>query len=140
MANAERLGQGLEASPGDPPPALDVRLSSQGGKVVGRAVTADPKVVASGATVALIPDPPAGRVQAYQTTQADEYGNFMLQGLAARKIRPGGVAGFPALRCLQSRRFGGLPGPGRQLEHRRRRTKEASKLTANLAGGARAKL
>ena len=79
IANSERLGQGLEASPGDPPPALDVRLSSQGGQVVGRAVTADPKVVASGATIALIPDPPAGRVQAYQTTHADEYGNFLLK-------------------------------------------------------------
>jgi hypothetical protein len=81
MANAERLGQGLEASPGDPAPALDVRLSSKGGQVIGRAVTADPKVVASGATVALIPDPPAGRVQAYQTTQVDEYGNFVLRGV-----------------------------------------------------------
>jgi hypothetical protein len=49
--------------------------------VVGRAVTADPKLVASGATIALIPDPPAGRVQAYQSTHADEYGNFLLKGL-----------------------------------------------------------
>jgi hypothetical protein len=85
IANAERLGQGLEAAPGDASPTLDVRLSSKGGQVVGRAVTADPKVVASGATVALIPDPPAGRVQAYQVTQADEYGNFMLKGLPPGK-------------------------------------------------------
>ena len=81
IANSERLGQGLEASAGDPPPALDVRLSSQGGQVVGRAVTADPKVVASGANVVLIPAPAAGRVQAYQTAHADEYGNFVLKGL-----------------------------------------------------------
>jgi hypothetical protein len=85
IANAERLGQGLEASPGDPPPPLDVRLNSQGGQVVGRAVTADPKVVASGATVVLIPDPSAGRVQAYQIAQADEYGNFLLKGLPPGK-------------------------------------------------------
>jgi hypothetical protein len=85
IANSERLGQGLEASPGDPLPSLDVRLSSQGGQVVGRAVTADPKVVASGATVALIPDPAAGRVQAYQTTHADEYGNFLLRGVPPGK-------------------------------------------------------
>jgi len=85
IANAERLGQGLEASPGDPAPSLDVRLSSQGGQVIGRAVTADPKVVASGATVALIPDPPSGRVQDYQTTQADEYGNFLLRGIPPGK-------------------------------------------------------
>ncbi len=85
IANADRLGQGLEASPGDAPPALDVRLSSQGGQVAGRAVTSDPKVVASGASIALIPDPPAGRVQAYQTTQADEYGNFLLRGIPPGK-------------------------------------------------------
>ena len=53
--------------------------------MVGRAVTADPKVVASGATIALIPDPPAGRVQAYQTTHADEYGNFLLKGVPPGK-------------------------------------------------------
>jgi len=85
MANAERLSQGLEASSGDAPPALEVILGLQGGQVQGRAVTADPKVVASGATIALLPDPPAGRVQAYQTTQADEYGNFLLQGLPPGK-------------------------------------------------------
>ena len=84
-ANAERLDQGLEASSGGAPPALDVVLGAHGGQVVGRAVTADPKVVASGATIALIPDPPVGRVQAYQTTNADEYGNFTLQGLAPGK-------------------------------------------------------
>jgi hypothetical protein len=85
VANSERLEQGLEAAAGDAPPALDVRLSSQGGQVVGRAVTADPKVVASGATVALIPNPPAGRVQAYQTGHADEYGNFILRGVPPGK-------------------------------------------------------
>jgi Carboxypeptidase regulatory-like domain len=85
VANAERLVQGLEASPGDPPPALDVRLSTQGGQVVGKAVTTDPKVVASGATIAIIPDPPAGRVQAYQTSHADEYGNFQFKGLPPGK-------------------------------------------------------
>jgi len=85
VANAERLAQGLETSAGGTSPALDVILGAQAGQVVGRAVTADPKVVASGATIALIPDPPAGRVQAYQTTQADEYGNFLLQGLPPGK-------------------------------------------------------
>jgi len=85
VANSERLGQGLEALSGDAPPPLDVRLSSHGGEVVGRAVTADPKVVASGASVALIPDPSAGRVQGYQTTHADEYGNFLLRGVQPGK-------------------------------------------------------
>ncbi len=85
LANAERLGQGLEAPADNAPPALDVVLGAQGGQVAGRAVTTDPKVVASGANIALIPDPPAGRVQAYQTTHADEYGNFFLQGLPPGK-------------------------------------------------------
>jgi hypothetical protein len=85
LANAEQLDQGLEASSGGVPTALDVILGAHGGQVLGRAVTADPKVVASGATIALIPDPPVGRVQAYQTTQADEYGNFSLQGLPPGK-------------------------------------------------------
>lgn len=85
VANAERLSEGLEASAGATPPQLDVRLSSQGGQIGGRAVTADPKIVASGATVTLIPDPPAGRVQAYQTTQADEYGNFLFRGIPPGK-------------------------------------------------------
>lgn len=85
VANAERLGQGLEGAAGENQPALEVVLGTQGGQVVGRAVTADPKVVASGAAIALIPDPPVGRVQAYQTIQADEYGNFFLQGVPPGK-------------------------------------------------------
>jgi hypothetical protein len=85
VANAERLDQGLEASSGDAPAALEVVLGAHGGQVLGRAVTADPKVVASGASIALIPDPPTGRVQAYQTVNADEYGNFFLQGLPPGK-------------------------------------------------------
>ena len=85
IGNSERLGQGLEVLAGASPPPLDVRLSSQGGQVIGRAVTADPKIVASGAAVVLIPDPPAGRVQAYQATQANEYGNFTLKGIPPGK-------------------------------------------------------
>jgi hypothetical protein len=85
LANAERLDQGLQASSGEPPPVLDVVLGAHGGHVLGRAVTADPKVVASGATIALIPDLPSGRVQAYRTTNADEYGNFTLLGLPPGK-------------------------------------------------------
>lgn len=85
VGNADKLADGLEAPAGDAPPPLDVALSSQGGEIVGRAVTTDPKVVASGASIALIPDPAAGRVQAYQTTHADEYGNFLLKGLPPGK-------------------------------------------------------
>jgi hypothetical protein len=45
-------------------------------------VTTDPSVIATGATVMLIPDPQLGRVQSYRTTFADEYGNFLVKGLA----------------------------------------------------------
>jgi hypothetical protein len=39
-------------------------------------------VAATGATVMLIPDPPLGRIQSYRTAFADEYGNFLVKGLA----------------------------------------------------------
>jgi hypothetical protein len=85
IANSERLSQGLEAPSNDTAPGIDVFLSSRGAQVVGRVVTDDPKVVASGANVALVPDPPGGRVQAYQAAHADEYGNFFLRGLSPGK-------------------------------------------------------
>src|SRR5581483_11538082 len=85
IANADRLADGLEAAGGSTPPELDVRLSSQGGQVAGRAVLSNPQIVASGASIALLPDPAAGRVQAYQTAQADEYGNFLLKGIPPGK-------------------------------------------------------
>jgi len=82
VGNADRLPTGLEAERGGAPAAMEVVLSMHGGGVVGRAVTADPAVVATGATVMLIPDPQLGRVQSYKTTFADEYGNFLVRGLA----------------------------------------------------------
>jgi hypothetical protein len=85
IANAEHLDDGLASASGATPSPLEVVLGAQGGQVVGRAVTADPKVVASGATITLIPDSGVNHIQAYQTTHADEYGNFTLQGLAPGK-------------------------------------------------------
>ncbi|HUA17961.1 MAG TPA: carboxypeptidase-like regulatory domain-containing protein [Bryobacteraceae bacterium] len=82
VAGAERLALGLEASPGAVPAPLDVLLSIHGGQLVGRVVTTDSQIVASGANVLLIPDPPQGRVQAYKAFYADEQGNFFLQGIA----------------------------------------------------------
>jgi hypothetical protein len=82
VGNFDRLATGLEAEPGGEPPAMEVVLSMHGGGVVGKALTIDPAVVASGATVMLIPDPQVGRVQSYKTTFADEYGNFLAKGLA----------------------------------------------------------
>ncbi len=58
-------------------------LSTRGGKVLGRAVTAaNSSVTATGANVLLIPDPPYGRSQAYKSTYADQYGNFLIRGVA----------------------------------------------------------
>jgi hypothetical protein len=82
VGNFDRLATGLESEPGGDPPPMEVVLNMHGGGVNGRAVTTDPQVVASGATVMLIPDPQAGRVQSYGTTFADEYGNFLANGLA----------------------------------------------------------
>jgi hypothetical protein len=82
VGNFDRLATGLESEPGGDPPAMEVVLSMRGGGVNGRAVTTDPAVVASGATVMLIPDPQVGRVQSYGTAFADEFGNFLANGLA----------------------------------------------------------
>jgi carboxypeptidase family protein len=85
VATADRRVMGLQAELGDAPPPLDVVLSANGGQVLGRAVMNDSMVVASGAAIQLIPDPPDGRRQAYKSTYADEYGNFLLRGIAPGK-------------------------------------------------------
>jgi hypothetical protein len=51
--------------------------------VLGRAVSAaDSTVVATGASILLIPDPPIGRSHAYKSAYADQYGNFLIRGVA----------------------------------------------------------
>ncbi len=83
VGKSDRLATGVQAQAGDKPQDLEVLLSTRGGKVLGRAVTAvDSSVVASGASVLLIPDPPYGRSQAYKFAYADQYGNFLMRGIA----------------------------------------------------------
>ena len=82
VASADRLSLGLEAEAGDAPPPINITLSTRGGEVTGRAVTSDSSIVASGATLMLLPDPPDGRIQAYKLAFADEYGNFLIRGVA----------------------------------------------------------
>ncbi len=82
VATADRLALGLQAEPGADPPLLDVVLSASGGQVSGQAVMTDSMVVASGAAVLLIPDPPDGRMQDYKPSYADEYGNYLIRGIA----------------------------------------------------------
>jgi hypothetical protein len=83
VGKTDRLATGLQAELGEKPQDLEVVLSTRGGKVLGKAVTAaDSSMVATGASVLLIPDPPRGRSQAYQSTYADQYGNFLMRGVA----------------------------------------------------------
>lgn len=83
VAKNNGLIGGLRADPGSSPQDLEVVLSTHGGKVLGRAVTAaNSSVTATGASVLLIPDPPYGRSQAYKSTYADQYGNFLIRGVA----------------------------------------------------------
>jgi Carboxypeptidase regulatory-like domain len=83
LGKNDHLASGVEAEPGAAPQEMEVVLSTRGGKVLGRAVTAaDSNVVATGASVLLIPDPPIGRTQAYKLAYADQYGNFLVHGVA----------------------------------------------------------
>lgn len=83
VGKTDRLATGVEAEPGDATNEMEVVLSTRGGKLLGRAVTAtDSSIVAAGARVMLIPDPPYGRSQAYRSTFADQYGNFLIRGIA----------------------------------------------------------
>lgn len=82
VGKIDHLALGLEAQQGAPPQEMEVVLNTRGGKVLGRAVTAaDSTVVATGASVVLVPDPPVGRSHAYRFTYADQYGNFLIHGV-----------------------------------------------------------
>jgi hypothetical protein len=83
IGSNDLLGIGLETEPGDTPQDMAVVLSTQGGKLLGRVVSnTDSSIVASGASVLLIPDPPYGRSHTYKSTYVDEYGNFLMKGIA----------------------------------------------------------
>jgi hypothetical protein len=73
--------QGIAASATRP---FEVVLDSRGGSVSGRVLGADDSLW-SRASVALIPDPARGRVQAYQEGAADENGLFQMRGVAPGK-------------------------------------------------------
>jgi hypothetical protein len=72
---------GNEASASRP---FEVVLDSRGGRVSGRVLGPDGGLW-SRASVALIPDPSAGRVQSYREGAADENGLFLIQGVAPGK-------------------------------------------------------
>jgi len=64
---------------------FQIVLESRGGRIIG-AVSATGNSFSdqpwSGATVALIPDPPRDRLQHYRETFADQYGGFRIDGIA----------------------------------------------------------
>lgn len=68
---------GNAASLGQP---FEVALDSRGGAVTGRVFGTDDSLW-SDARVALIPDPPIGRVQSYREGAADENGVFTIHGV-----------------------------------------------------------
>jgi hypothetical protein len=72
---------GVAASASRP---FEVVVDSRGGRVSGRALGSDDSLW-SRANVALIPDPPGGRVQSYREGAADENGLFLLRGVAPGK-------------------------------------------------------
>ncbi len=63
---------------------FEVMIDSRGGRVSGRVRGSDDSLW-SRASVALIPDPPKGRVQSYREGAADENGVFVLRGVAPGK-------------------------------------------------------
>lgn len=128
--NFDRLATGIEAEPGGEPAPLDVILSTQGGQVAGRAVTSDPMTVASGATVALLPDPPRGRLQTYKTAYADEYGNFLLRGIAPGKYILVGWLDQPPCEIYNPDDLAACRAQGVSLEVSENST-ETTQITAN---------
>lgn len=78
--NVERLGAGLHIEGGARPSDLLIELT-EGARVSGR-VAINGESAASGAQVALIPDPPDGRYQSFATAVADAYGDFDFDGVA----------------------------------------------------------
>jgi hypothetical protein len=63
---------------------MEIVLDSRGGRVSGRVLGPDDSLW-SRASVALIPDPPAGRVQSYREGVGDENGLFQFRGVAPGK-------------------------------------------------------
>jgi hypothetical protein len=75
---------GLDAAAAAANRPFEVVMNSGGGRVSGRVLGSDDSLW-SRANVALIPDPPVGRVQSYREGAADENGLFLIRGVAPGK-------------------------------------------------------
>jgi len=78
---ADLLPFGIDGSAASVDKPFEVVLDSRGGSVSGR-VTGSDDSLWSRAVVALIPDPPGGRVQQYRQGASDENGVFQIHGIA----------------------------------------------------------
>jgi hypothetical protein len=75
---------GIEGGAASVSHPFEVVLNSGGGRVSGRVLGPDDSLW-SRASVALIPDPPRGRVQSYREGATDENGLFLIRGVAPGK-------------------------------------------------------
>jgi hypothetical protein len=75
------MALGIDGNAASPSHPFEVVLNSRGGRVSGRVLGSDDSLW-SRASIALIPEPPAGRVQAYHEGAADENGLFLIRGVA----------------------------------------------------------
>ncbi len=81
VANQELLGSAIPGSAASPATPLEVTLGRNGGRVAGRAYSADGNP-AGGATIAVIPEAGPSWPQWYRFSSADDYGVFQIHGLA----------------------------------------------------------
>jgi hypothetical protein len=80
----DTMALGIDGNAASASHAFEVVLDSRGGRVSGRVLGSDDSLW-SRASVALIPDPPVGRVQSYREAAADENGLFLIRGVAPGK-------------------------------------------------------
>jgi Carboxypeptidase regulatory-like domain len=78
---ADSMAMGIDGNAASASRPFEVVLDARGGTVSGRVLGSDDSLW-SRASVALIPDPPGGRVQSYREGGADENGLFLLRGVA----------------------------------------------------------
>jgi hypothetical protein len=78
---ADMMAFGIDGAAASAERPFELVLDSRGGRVSGRVLGSDNSVWRR-ASVALIPDPPRGRVQSYKEGAADENGVFLIRGVA----------------------------------------------------------
>jgi hypothetical protein len=78
------MAMGIDGNAASASRPFEVVLDARGGTVSGRVLGSDDSLW-SRASVALIPDPPGGRVQSYREGGADENGLFQMRGVAPGK-------------------------------------------------------